>query len=268
MQDDDGLLGDMKFDDELEGFFNGTGGTVNLQPMPKGTIGAVSEEGSPAPEVVGAAGAEAPAGASGVAAAAAAAAATILGPRLGVAQGLLSSLFSNAAEKVAGSTGASLPGSLGPVKDTASSFLSKAQPWREFVWPLSVPSANEGCSRITANIYNFQTNYAILFVVQLVLSIIMEPHALICIIVTVVAWVLFLKKNDDPEWQPKVGGVVLSPMQRWMALAATTALVLLLWVGGAIINAVFMYLLFALAHGLLHDPSAKGIPGGGEPIPI
>ena len=34
----------------------------------------------------------------------------------------------------------------------------------------------------------------------------------------VITWVLFLKKNEDPDWAPKIGGVVLSPMQRWLLL--------------------------------------------------
>jgi len=156
-----------------------------------------------------------------------------------------------------------------PVKDQASSFLSRAQPWRQFLWPLSVPSANEGCSRITANIYNFQTNYAILFVVQLILSVIMQPSALICLVSTAVVWVMFLKKNDDPEWKPEIGGVALSPMQRWLSLAAITTIVLLMFVGGVIFNAALMYLLFALAHGIIHDPAGKLIPGEqGDPVPI
>lgn len=82
----------------------------------------------------------------------------------------------------------------------------------------------------------------------------------------------------------------------YTAEAAVTAIVLLLWVGGPIFNAApllvlrtvklesfmtpdrvaggflsnfqaLMYLFFFLAHGLLHEPSARGIPGG-EPVPI
>ena len=71
------------------------------------------------------------------------------------------------------------------------------RPWRDFVWPLSVPSANEGCSRLSANVFHFQTNYFILFVVELVLSILTQPSALMCIIVCFIAWVLFLKKNEE-----------------------------------------------------------------------
>lgn len=239
----DEFLDDMKFDAELEGFFNGTTNTVNLQPQPT-SFG--NEEPSPA----GAKGA-AQEDSSGFRAAMLAG---LLGGRLGALQGVLNGFL--------GSSQEAAPSSLGAVKDQASSFLSKAQPWREFLWPLSVPTANEGCSRLSANVFNFQTNYAILFVVELVLSILTQPSALMCIILTVITWVLFLKKNEDPDWAPKIGGVVLSPMQRWLLLAAVTAIVLLLWVGGPIFNAALMYLVFFLAHGLLHEPPIRGIPGG------
>eukprot|EP00930_Biecheleria_cincta_P099531 TRINITY_DN9115_c0_g1_i2.p1 TRINITY_DN9115_c0_g1~~TRINITY_DN9115_c0_g1_i2.p1 ORF type:complete len:228 (-),score=59.75 TRINITY_DN9115_c0_g1_i2:12-695(-) len=224
----DGLLEDMKFDEELEGFFNGTGGTVNLSAQPM-SIGHAEVDAGPAPSSTNskAAGGASQASQAGMFAAALAGASSMFGGRLGMAQAVLGGLLSSAAQRSDGP-----PSTVGAVKDQATSFLSKAQPWREFVWPLSIPSANQGCSRITANIYNFQTNYAILFVVQLVCSIIMQPSALICIITTVVVWVLFLKKNDDPEWTPKLGGVVLSPMQRWLLLAVITGLVLLMQVGG------------------------------------
>eukprot|EP00435_Cladocopium_sp_Y103_P042591 s679_g11.t2 len=256
----DEFLDDMKFDAELEGFFNGTTNTVNLQPQPT-SFG--NEELLPSWSVPKS-GEPSPAGAKGAAQEdssgfRAAMLAGLLGSRLGALQGVLNGFL--------GSSQEAAPSSLGAVKDQASSFLSKAQPWREFLWPLSVPTANEGCSRLSANVFNFQTNYAILFVVELVLSILTQPSALMCIILTVITWVLFLKKNEDPDWAPKIGGVVLSPMQRWLLLAAVTAIVLLLWVGGPIFNAALMYLFFFLAHGLLHEPPARGIPGG-EPVQI
>eukprot|EP00913_Durusdinium_trenchii_P019419 g18257.t1 len=33
-----------------------------------------------------------------------------------------------------------------------------------------------------------------------------RPSALMCLMVTVITWVLFLKKNEDPDWAPKIGG--------------------------------------------------------------
>eukprot|EP00434_Breviolum_minutum_P017149 symbB.v1.2.015136.t1/scaffold1124.1/size136573/2 len=238
------FLDDMKFDAELEGFFNGTTNTVNLQPQAT-SFG--NEEPLPA-------GPKSTAQQDDSSGFRAAMLSSLLGSRLGALQGVLTGILGRhpqhklrwmAASTELVSRGsqesatAATPSSLGAVKDQATSFLAKAQPWREFIWPLSVPSANEGCSRLSANVFNFQTNYAILFVaswmnesiaeltpstschpkVELVLSILTQPSALMCIVVTVITWVLFLKKNEDPDWAPKIGGVVLSPMQRWLLLA-------------------------------------------------
>lgn len=263
--EDDGFLEDMKFDSELDGFFAGTGGTVNLQPQPM-FFGVKMQESTPLKETTpSATGTTTGTGTgAGAAAAAIAAFATFVGSATGGRFGMSPNVLGDAVGNLAATA---LPSSLQNAKGQVGSFLSKAQPWREFVWPLSVPPASQGCSRITANVYNFQTNYAILFVVMLVMSIIMQPSALICIGLTILVWVLFLKKNDDPEWAPTLGGVALSPMQRWLLLAATTALVLLIFVGGTIFNAALMFVLFAIAHGIVHDPSAKGVPGE-YPVPI
>jgi len=180
------------------------------------------------------------------------------GGNLSVAQSVLG-------EAVKGAANAAVPTSLQPVKEQAGRFLQKAQPWKEFLLPLSVPSASDGCSRLTANIYNFQTNYAILFVVQLVLAIVLQPSALICVVLTVIVWIFFLKKNDDPDWAPVVGGVPLGPMQRWLLMLACTAIVLLFVAGSAIFNSALLYVMCAFAHGVIHDPSAKGIPGSSNP---
>lgn len=268
MEDDNGLLEDMKFDAELDNFFagNSTSGTVNLQPQPMSFGSPLEEDPKPPsgnldpPKVDNSAGAGA--GGAAVAAAAAAAATALMGGKLGVAQGLVG----GAVESMAN---AAVPTSLQPVKETAGKFLQKAQPWRQFLWPFSIPDAKEGCSRITANIYNFQTNYAILFVMQLVVSIVMQPSALICIGIICIVWVFFLKKNDDPDWAPVVGGMQLGPTQRWLALAAITALLLLFVAGSTIFNASLFYVLCAFGHGVLHIPpemsnpaSAAGDVGG------
>lgn len=168
----DQFLDDMKFDAELEGFFNGTTNTVNLQPQ---TMSFGNEEPTSEPNTQK--GDET----SGFRAAVLAG---LLGSRLAGLQGIL---------KASLGSGEGPPSSLGAVKDKASNFLSMAQPWRDFVWPLSMPSANEGCSRLSANVFHFQTNYAILFVAELVLSILTQPSALMCLMVTVITWVLFLE---------------------------------------------------------------------------
>eukprot|EP00972_Heterocapsa_arctica_P085462 12595271-Heterocapsa_arctica.AAC.1 len=62
----------------------------------------------------------------------------------------------------------------------------------------------------------------------------------------------FLKKNDDPSWQVTVGGVDLGKTQRWMALSAITAIVLLCVVGQVLFSAAFFSTMLVVAHGVLH----------------
>lgn len=268
MDDDQLLLEDLEFNvnPELEGFLSGPSiGTVclempptcigNADEVPSGTISGEAEKS----KTEGGA-----AGGGGIGAAANAGVAALTGLVMGaMANKAAAGMLGGVVEKVTPAV------ALSSVQ-TAGKMLRKAQPWKDFCWPLSVPSASEGCSRITANVYNFQTNYAILFVAQLVLAILWQPSALISLIITVVVWVFFLKKNEDPEWAPELGGVALGPMQRWLLLAAATAVILLFVAGGTIINTSFMFLLFSFCHGVFHDPSALGVPGGGDgpPVPL
>lgn len=272
------MLDDMQFDAELEGFLSGnapSAGMVNLQPMPTAfgndpvPTGQMDVEGGASATKSGG-DAAASSGGIGAAAAAAAAAATagavgsaLMSGKLGDASGIVG----QAAGSVLASVGtAAVPTTLQPVKETAGRFLSKAQPWREFCLPLSSPNSADGCSRLTSNIYTYQTNYAILFVVYLVIQILLQPSALLSLGVIMVVWMIFLKKNDDPDWKPVLGGVQLGPMQRWLLLAALTALILLLVTGSTIFNAALIFVGFAFCHGLVHDTSSK--PQEGDAVPL
>jgi hypothetical protein len=260
--EDNGLLEDMEFGAQLDDFYSGNNasGMVNLQPQPSSFGSSLDDDKSthaPGESPGGAAGAAAT-GAAGMAAmaasAAAAAASAIVGGRTG--------------EVVGAAVGAAVPTSLQPAKEKAGLFLSKARPWKDFLIPLSIPKGNEACSRITANLYCFQTNYAILFVLWLVMNIMFQPSALISLAAVVLIWMAFLKKNDDPDWKPVVGGMELGPMQRWLALAMITAIVLLVMAGPTIFNSALMYLLFATIHGIVHDASSQGLPGNDNPVPL
>jgi len=247
--EEDGLLQDMKFDAQLDGFFTGNNSMVDLSPAPA-SVGRSMEA-----EPNSAAASDVSGGPNGAASDVGAAAVA------SVAQKMVAGALESA-------TAAAVPASLQPVKERAGRFLSNAQPWRDFFIPLAIPSSSDACSRLTANIYHFQTNYAILFVVGLVLAIVAQPSALVSVLVTVAAWMLFLKKNDDPEWSPQLGGVALGPVQRWLLMAGVTAIVLLFVAGSTIFNAAIMYLLAAIAHGILHDPAAKGTVAGPPSVPL
>lgn len=273
MEEQDGLLEDMQFDADLEGFLSGNNpsvGMVNLQPMPTSLGSEPIPSGNMDDPESGKAGAEEGIGAQLGAAAAAAAAAATAGA---VGSALMNGKFSDAGGTLglaAGAlAGAAVPTSFQPVKDTAGRWLQKAQPWREFFLPMAFPNANDGCGRLTSNVYNYQTNYAILFVLYLVITILLQPSALVSIVIIIVVWMLFLKKNDDPDWKPMIGGVQLGPMQRWLVLAATTALILLMVAGSTIFNSALMFLFFIFLHGLVHDTSLKGsLQAESGPVPL
>jgi len=242
--EDDGFLDDLGFDTELEGFLSGEPsaiaaaaaavGAVNLMPMPT-FLGASTQESSTRA-------AAAPASSAGRLQG------TLGGGAIGGAMGKIAS--------------AAMPAA---VKETAGRFLQNAQPWRDFFLPVSVPAAADWCSRLTANLHLFQTNYAILFVVSLVFGILLEPSALVSVAIVAVVWAGFLKKYDDPDWTPAVGGVQLGPTQRWLLLAAATVIVLLFGAGSALLHTAFVYVLLAVVHGVCHDPAAKGIPSSSAP---
>jgi hypothetical protein len=259
--EDNGLLEDMNFNAELESFLNNPTPTLGAPaPMPtvsldvpKGTMdGKIEEESSAA--------ATAAAATAAVGAVAGAAASALFGGGKGDGKNAV------IGEVVGKAVEGALPTSLAPVKERAGAFLSKAQSWRAFALPLSVPSAAEACTRLTGNMYVFQTNYAILYVLNLLLTIFWQPSALFSIGGSILVWIAFLKKNDDPDWHPVINGVQLGPTQRFLALASTTALVLLLLVGGTILHATFMFLLFVGLHGVLHDPSGYAVPGAAADV--
>lgn len=153
----------------------------------------------------------------------------------------------------AGKLGVTAPDSLKPMQEKAQGFISKAQPWKSFLLPLSKPEPGKGFTRIMSNLYQFQVNYAILFLVQLFFSILTDPSVLLTLIVIALGWVVFLKKNADPEWKPQIGGVPLGPTQRMVALACVTMLVLLGAAGNTVFWQAVMFGIACAVHGAFHE---------------
>eukprot|EP00747_Dinoflagellata_sp_TGD_P018475 gnl/TRDRNA2_/TRDRNA2_126518_c0_seq1.p1 gnl/TRDRNA2_/TRDRNA2_126518_c0~~gnl/TRDRNA2_/TRDRNA2_126518_c0_seq1.p1 ORF type:complete len:151 (-),score=19.82 gnl/TRDRNA2_/TRDRNA2_126518_c0_seq1:74-526(-) len=127
-----------------------------------------------------------------------------------------------------------------------------------------MPSHDQLASRFRGNMSHFQTNYSILFVVQLVVAILFEPSALLCVVCIVAVWAMFLKKNNDlPLIQ--LGGIDFGPQLRLLVLAAATVVVLLIVAGEAMVNAVFLYVGFVGLHSVFHEVSS--IPVDSRPSP-
>jgi len=154
---------------------------------------------------------------------------------------------------------------LEPYQQKYGHYLAKIRPWREFV-RLSKPEGDIK-KRLEANLTHYQINYAVIFLLLMVISIVMNPRCLVVICVLVLVWMGFLKKNDDPNWEVSVGGVPLGKTQRWMVLSAITAIVLLCVVGQVLFSAAFGCACLVLLHGLLHPvEDTLPIPGLDEVI--
>merc|ERR1719230_1669524 len=139
---------------------------------------------------------------------------------------------------------------MAPYQQKYGHYLSKMQPWREFC-TLSKPNGDMR-ARLEANLTHFQINYAVIFLILMVVSIIINPKCLIVICVLALVWMAFLKKNDDPNWEVSIGSVQLGKTQRWMVLTAITAIVLLSVVGQVIFSAAFFCAILVLGHAVLH----------------
>lgn len=145
---------------------------------------------------------------------------------------------------------------LGSYQKKYGHYLSKMQPWREFC-RVSKPNGDMR-ARLEANLTHYQINYAVIFLVLMTVSIVINPKCLIVICVLAMVWMGFLKKNDDPNWEVVIGGMPLGKTQRWMGLGAITAIVLLCVVGQIIFSATFFCALLVVAHGVLHP--IPGVP--------
>jgi len=160
-----------------------------------------------------------------------------------------------------------------PTSDLMSSeparFLSNAHPWRNFFLPISLPASNGTLPRFRDNLFHYQTNYAIVFLACLIIEILLHPSALVSIVCTIAFWVVFMKKNSDPDWNPKVGNFQPGPSQRLLMCAVITAVVLVSTAGSTVSGTALFFLSFVIGHGFLHDPvavSSMGMDGMHVPL--
>eukprot|EP00927_Polykrikos_kofoidii_P067776 TRINITY_DN6321_c0_g1_i1.p1 TRINITY_DN6321_c0_g1~~TRINITY_DN6321_c0_g1_i1.p1 ORF type:complete len:236 (+),score=37.25 TRINITY_DN6321_c0_g1_i1:99-710(+) len=139
---------------------------------------------------------------------------------------------------------------LEPYQKKYGHYLGKLRSWRDFL-RISKPEGDIK-ARLESNLTHYQINYAVIFLILMIVSIVMNPQCLAVIGVLAVVWIAFLRKNDDPNWQVSFGGMQFGKTQRWMALTAITAIVFLSVVGQVIFSAAFFCAVFVLVHGVLH----------------
>lgn len=143
-----------------------------------------------------------------------------------------------------------------PYQKVYGLYLANLRPWREFL-QLSRPR-DDVRQRLESNLVHFQTNYAVIFLALSIVMIVTSPQCLLVICVLALAWVAFLRKNQDPNWVVTVAGFQLSNAQRWMGFMAISILVLLSFVGKVLASAAVLCALLVAAHGALHPVVAVG----------
>jgi len=130
------------------------------------------------------------------------------------------------------------------------------QGWKLFLWPMRC-NCKGGLSAAKENIVHFQTNYSFLFLGYLCFSLIFNPSSLVTICVLALSWVLFLRKNDDPEWKMMIAGIPIGPTQRWVLMCVISIIAILVFIGQIIFSACVVFAIVALLHSCMHIPPSE-----------
>lgn len=139
---------------------------------------------------------------------------------------------------------------LEPYRERYGAYLKKMRPWKQF-FSFAKPEGDLK-ARLEANLTHFQINYAIIFLIQCIWSLVMNPHCMAVVAVLVIVWMWFLKKNDDPDWEVNIGGINLGKTQRWLVLCALSAVAFLVSAGNLLFSAAFAAGCLIAVHGMLH----------------
>ncbi|KAF4688079.1 hypothetical protein FOZ60_003194 [Perkinsus olseni] len=125
-----------------------------------------------------------------------------------------------------------------PVVARYGHLVRLVRPWREFVQFSKPTKEGEVQKRITGNIQYFQANYAIcvLAILSLGESWRQRWGWQETMLASAGVWFVFLGKNEDPNWKPKINGMELSKTQRTFGLLAVTLLLVLIFAGGLIMS--------------------------------
>lgn len=169
--------------------------------------------------------------------------------------------------------GSELETFLKPYQETASQYVTKVRPWREFA-VLSKPTAlSEVRPRLEANLMHYRTNYSLGFIVLFVIGIVQNTWCIIIVCVLAAIWAAFLKKEESNDDSLVIAGYALDRPRRRMALAALSAVVFLISTGQVLFQAAVICFALVAVHGALHPvPEAlEGIPledvEAGNPTP-
>ena len=86
-------------------------------------------------------------------------------------------------------------------KEASQSAMAAHRPWAEFVdlSALSLPlNLSEATPRLFQNLTHFRSNYAMVLLVVLFLSLVYHPISIIVFLIVFAAWVFFYFSRDEP----------------------------------------------------------------------
>ncbi|XP_075653081.1 PRA1 family protein D-like [Castanea sativa] len=110
---------------------------------------------------------------------------------------------------------------------TAESLTATLRPWRDFLEPtsLSLPaSISEATSRVSQNLTHFFSNYALVILLVLFLSLLYHPLSLIVFLLIFAAWLFLFFSRTEPL---SLFGLTLDPRLVVGALALLTLVALI-----------------------------------------
>lgn len=150
-----------------------------------------------------------------------------------------------------------------------SGVTKSVRPWREFIIVSKPPSsADQILKKIQTNVTYYRSNYIMLVVVFLLVSLLTSPSVLFLFALIGAGWAYLLKKSEDPEYVMIVAGIPLAKQQRTIAASALTGLLILIFAGSLILSVLGMSAAAVGAHALVNDSTAVSLDAVDEDDPI
>lgn len=150
-----------------------------------------------------------------------------------------------------------------------SGVTKSVRPWREFIIVSKPPtSADQILKKIQTNVTYYRSNYIMLVVIFLLVSLLTSPSVLFLFALIGAGWAYLLKKSEDPEYVMIVAGIPLAKQQRTIAATVLTGLLILIFAGSLILSVLGMSAAAVGAHALVNDSSAVSLDAVDEDDPI
>eukprot|EP00927_Polykrikos_kofoidii_P037252 TRINITY_DN31392_c0_g1_i1.p1 TRINITY_DN31392_c0_g1~~TRINITY_DN31392_c0_g1_i1.p1 ORF type:complete len:250 (+),score=39.96 TRINITY_DN31392_c0_g1_i1:103-750(+) len=139
-------------------------------------------------------------------------------------------------------------------------YAGTLKPWSQF-WGVSLPIDESDLRlRVEHNLIRFSANYFLILILFLVLMLMTHLWRLAVTVLIVGMWAIFVRKGGmDPTWMPKIGNVVMPPLQRALLMCAISVITLFFVAGDLVLMLVGLSFLISVAHAALHADDAAAV---------